>query len=113
MTKGRRGGREGLARTGSGEESGGWTERRGVRKGRWQWGGGDGEGGNGKGETGRGAKRWGRRRGKRREDFIDGYDGRPGWTYAIRLSCKHIECLRGQRLRHSLIATNTWNSWVE
>ena len=36
----------------------------------------------------------GRRRGKRRGDFTDGYDGMPGWTKAIGLinSCKQIEC---------------------
>ena len=58
----------------------------------WQWGGGQREeemergavgkrGEDGKGATGRG-ERWGRgrRRGKRRGDFTDGYDGMPGWT---------------------------------
>ena len=57
----------------------------------------------------------GRRRGKRRGDFTDGYDGMPGWTYAIGLinSCKQIECLGRQRLSHSLIATSTWNVCVE
>ena len=59
----------------------------------WQWRGGQGEeemerGAMGKGATGRWerGKRWGmgrgRRRGKRRGDFTDGYDG----------------CLGGQRL---------------
>ena len=43
-------------------------------------------GGDGKGATGRGGKGkevgmgGGRRRGKRRGDFTDGYDGMPGWT---------------------------------
>ena len=34
----------------------------------------------------------GRRRGKRRGDFTDGYDGMPGWTQAVGLinSCKQI-----------------------
>ena len=38
--------------------------------------GGNGEGGKGK-EVGMGRRR---RRGKRRGDFTDGYDGMPGWT---------------------------------
>ena len=36
---------------------------------------GEAEKGRGEGATGRG------RRGKKREDFTDGYDGMPGWTY--------------------------------
>ena len=43
--------------------------------------GGRGEGDNG--EAGKGEEVGmgrGRRRGKRREDFTDGYDGMPGWT---------------------------------
>ena len=68
---------------------------RGRREGRQEgWGGGDGEGGNGEAETRRGqlgggatgrgrqagTKVIGRRRGKRRGDLTDGYDGMPGWT---------------------------------
>ena len=49
-----------------------------------QWEEGDLEGGDGEGATGRGERgldKWrGRRRGKRRGDFTDGYDGMPGWT---------------------------------
>ena len=54
---------------------------------RWrggQWGRGGGE--DGKGATGRGGKMKevgmgrGRRRGKRRGDFTDGFDGMPEWT---------------------------------
>ena len=41
------------------------------------------EGGDEEGATGRGRRGWdkgrGRRRGKRRGDFTDGYDGMPGW----------------------------------
>ena len=37
-----------------------------------------GQQGGGKGE--RGGDGEGRRRGKRRGDFTDGYDGMPGWT---------------------------------
>ena len=61
--------------------------RRGVggemATGRGEWGQGDGEGGNGEGEMGkgRGEGATGRgRRGKKREDFADGYDGMPWWT---------------------------------
>ena len=38
----------------------------------------------------------GKRRGKRRGDFTDGYDGMPGWTHSIGLinGCKQMECLR-------------------
>ena len=43
-----------------------------------RWGGGNGEEGNGKGE--RGGATGKERRGKKREDFTDGYDGMPGWT---------------------------------
>ena len=51
---------------------------RGCQWGSWggRWEGGNGEGGKGK-EVGMGT---GRRRGKRRGDFTDGYDGMPGWT---------------------------------
>ena len=42
-----------------------------------EWGQGDGEGGNGEGGNGEGERG---RRGKKREDFTDGYDGMPGWT---------------------------------
>ena len=57
----------------------------------------------------------GRRRGKRRGDFTDGYDGMPVCTKAIGLinSCKQIDCLGRQRLSHSLIATSTRNACVE
>ena len=62
-----------------------------------QWGGdweGGWRGGNLKGEMGRGATgREDRRGAKGRGHFTDGYDGMPGWTYAIGLSCKQIECL--------------------
>ena len=55
--------------------------RRRWRGGQWGRGGGDGKlamgrGGKGK-EVGMGK---GRRRGKRRGNFIDGYDVMPGWT---------------------------------
>ena len=54
-------------------------------------GGEDGEGATGRGERGgdaEGQQGWGkevgmwrgRKRGKRRGDFTDGYDGMPGWT---------------------------------
>ena len=43
--------------------------------GRGRWGGG-----NRKGETGKRVKGRGRRRGKRRGDFTDGYDEMPGWN---------------------------------
>ena len=52
----------------------------------------EGKGGNGKGEMGRGqqeggdskgANGRGRRRGKRRGDFTDGYDEMPRWTYGM------------------------------
>ena len=60
---------------------GGQREEEMERGGQWgswggRWEGGNGEGGNGK-EVGMGR---GRRRGKRRGDFTDGYDGMPGWT---------------------------------
>ena len=55
--------------------------RRRWRGGQWGRGGGRWEGGNGEGgkmkEVGMGR---GRRRGKRRGDFTDGYDGMPGTT---------------------------------
>ena len=44
-----------------------------MGRGRWV-------GGNRKGETGKGSKGRGRRRGKRRGDFTDGYDEMPGWN---------------------------------
>ena len=52
----------------------------------------EGKGGNGKGEMGRGQQeggdsKWangrGRRRGKRRGNFTDGYDEMPRWTYGM------------------------------
>ena len=49
-----------------------------------QWEEGDLERGDGDGAMGRGRRGWdkwrGRRRGKRRGDFTDRYDGMPGWT---------------------------------
>ena len=82
----------------------GWHWGGGQRRG-GQWGGEDGKGGKGK-EVGVGKRR---RRGKRTGDFTDGYDGMPGWTWAIGLqadrmpgtteaimftdSYKHMECL--------------------
>ena len=57
------------------------------------------------------AKGRGRRRGKRRKHYTDGYDLMSGWT--IGLSCKQIECLGQLRLWRSLIATSTCNAWVE
>ena len=49
-----------------------------------QWEGGTGRekggGGDKEGATGRGDRGRGRRRGKRRGDFTDGYDRMPGWT---------------------------------
>ena len=107
---------EGVIRTGRGWQWGGGCEEdmergdngeaRGGGEGRWE-----GDNGEGK-EVGMGK---GQRRGQRRGYFTDGYDGTPGWTYAIGLinSCNRIECLGRQRLSHSLIATNTWNAWVE
>ena len=78
--------RPGAGRGGEGEEGGGWEER-------WQRGGGDWEGGMGTGRWGGGAMVRGEmgkgrgegatgrgRRGKKREDFADGYDGMPWWT---------------------------------
>ena len=74
-------------------------------------GGGNGEGdwgvGNREAETGR----W--RRGKRREDFTDGYDGMPGWVIGLINGSNQIESLGRQGLLQSLIATSTWNAWVE
>ena len=60
----------------------------------WQWRGGQGEEEMERGAMGKGGKMGrgqrgggkevgmgrGRRRGKRRGDFTDGYDGMPGWT---------------------------------
>ena len=70
----------------------------GEETGRGGWRGGNLKGEMGRGATGRGRWEWGakmigRRRGKRRGHFTDGYDGMPGWTYSIGLSCKQIECL--------------------
>ena len=76
---GKWGGIEVLARAGSGE-------------GEMGRGNLEGKGGNGKGEMGReqqeggdskGANGRGRRRGKRRGDFTDGYDKMPRWTYGM------------------------------
>ena len=54
-----------------------------MATGRGEWGQEDGEGGNGDGETGKGrgegATQRGRR-GKKRVDFTNEYDGMPGWT---------------------------------
>ena len=82
--------------TGKGQEQGGEGEDRkeGGWEERWQWGGGDWEGGMGTerwggGQWGGGKRgmgegrgnREGGERGKIREDFTDGYDGMPGWTW--------------------------------
>ena len=56
--------------TGRGRLGGGNGDRE-MGRGAMVRGGGTGKGG---GVTGRG------RRGKKREDFTDGYDGMPGWT---------------------------------
>ena len=64
----------------------------GRRWGRGQWErGGEGEAGAGERET---------MRGQEEGDFIDGYDGMPGWTLAIGLinGCKQIEVLGRRRL---------------
>ena len=92
-------------------EKGAMGKGGGDGKGRGRWEGGNGERAKGK-EVG---MEMGRRRGKIRGDFTDGYDGMPGWTHSIGLmnGCKQIECLRWQRLSRSLIATRTWNAWVE
>ena len=85
-------------RAGKGWEWGGVLEagrvdrKEGAGRGIWQRVGGQqevGDGGGGKGEV--------EKNGKIRGDFTDGYDGMPG----------------GQRLWHSLIATSTWNAFVE
>ena len=69
--------------SGEGREWGGVDRE--IRRGQWGGGGGAVErgrwgGGNRKGETGKGV---GRRRGKTRGDFTDGYDEMPGWTYGM------------------------------
>ena len=82
MIQGRVDRKEGGGRgsTAGGQEGGGGEEQR--EGGRWGWG----EGGKGEGENGK-------EKGKMRGDFTDGYDGMPGWTKAIGLSCMQIECL--------------------
>ena len=80
---GKWGGIEVLARAGSGEGEMG----RGNLEGKGgQWEGRDGEGGQQEGLEGgdsKGANGRGRRRGKKRGDFIDGYDEMPRWTYGM------------------------------
>ena len=97
----------------TGGEQQGWEEG-GIGEG-YNGEGGNGEGKMGRGERGKRGVGRERRRGKRRGDFIDGYDGMPGWAWAIGLinGGKQIECLGRQRLSCSLIATSTWNAWVE
>ena len=70
------------------------------------------EGGDGEGATGRGRCEEEK---KEQEEghFTDGYDGMPGWTKAIGLSWKQIECQVRQRLLRSLIATSTCIAWVK
>ena len=78
-----------------------------------QWGGnweGQLRGEDGEGGDVRVAKGRGRRRGKRRRHFTDGYDL---MSSAIGLSCKQIVCLGRQRLWCSPLATSTCNAWVE
>ena len=58
-------------RGGQGEKMERGAMGKGGKMGRGQWGGGKGK------EVGMGR---GRRRGKRRGDFTDGYDGMPVWT---------------------------------
>ena len=78
--------RPGAGRGGRGEE-GGWVGGE-MATGSGRLGGGNGDremgrGGNGEGEMGkgRGEGATGRgRRGKKREDFADAYDGMPWWT---------------------------------
>ena len=65
--------------------------------GRGRWGGG-----NRKGETEKGTKVRGRRRGKRRGDFTDGYDEMPGWNEVTVFS----DCLPMQRRVPQLVYTN-------
>ena len=59
-----------------------------MRKGRWG-------GGSRKRETGKGAKVRGRRRGKRRGDFTDGYDEMPGWNKVTEFSDFVYPCNAG------------------
>ena len=85
-----RGDAEELAKARSGEviegedrkEGGGRRDRNGEEEtDKGEWGQGDGEGGNGEGGNGeweRGGATGRGRRGKKREDFTDGYDGMPG-----------------------------------
>ena len=106
-------GRLGREQRGGGEEGEMGRGRQGGR----QWGGGDREGG-----SGEGAKAMGRRRGKRRLDFTDGYveclDGHrvrvDQWLQADRMpwvtkameftdSYKHMECLGGMTLQFFLV----------
>ena len=54
-----------------------------MGRGRGAMGMGRWGGGNRKGETGKGSKGRGRRRGKRRGNFTDGYNEMPGWTYGM------------------------------
>ena len=77
---GRRGGGGGeeLARAKSGEGKGRQVGGNEEETGRGQWGGGDGEGATLRGASGTTGR--GRRRGKRRRHFPDGYDGMSGWT---------------------------------
>ena len=70
---------QGLEESGIGEGD----NRKGVN-GEGKMGRGIWEGG--KGERGGVGKR--RRRGKRRGDFTDGYDGMPGWTWAYRVASR-------------------------
>ena len=100
---------------GEGGQEGGEMGRGGCN-GEGETGRGNLEGGNGEGGKMKQVGIWrGRRRGKRRGDFTDGYDGMPGWTQAVGLIniCKQIKCLGRQSLSRSLIATSTWNAWVE
>ena len=81
----REGGQEGVG-WGGGDRIG----TMGRRLGGGQWGGEDGEG-NLKGEMGREATGRGRRIGKRRRHFTDGYDLMSGWTYSLgRLWCSPL-----------------------
>ena len=56
---------------------------------------GGGEGGNGKGEMGKWAKGRGRKRGKRKGDFTDGYDEEPGWNEVTEFSDFVYPCNAG------------------
>ena len=59
-----------------------------VGRGRWGVG-------NRKAETGKWAKGRGRKRGKRRGDFTDGYDEEPGWNEVIEFSDFVYPCNAG------------------